>query len=83
MENVMSTPMLEKKEVKRGIFQIKPCTDADGNKWEMHRVRTAKHQYFHTQKEALAAAHVAAGTKPAHVVLYAKDGHIYREFDLN
>jgi hypothetical protein len=83
MEIAMSAATLEKKAVKRAIFHVQPCDGTDGNKWDLHKSRTSKHQYFRTQKEALAAAHVSIGSQPAHVVMHARDGHAYREFDLN
>jgi hypothetical protein len=83
MEIVTSTATLDRKAVKRAIFHVQPYDGTDGNKWDLHKFRTSKHQYFRTQKEALAAAHVAVGSQPAHVVMHARDGHAYGEFDLN
>ncbi|WP_427017463.1 DUF2188 domain-containing protein [Pseudarthrobacter sp. P1] len=79
----MATATLEKTAVRRHVYHVLPCEGTDGKKWDLHKFRTSKHEYFHTQKEAVAAAHEEAGTHPAHLVMHALDGHPYREYDLN
>jgi len=79
----MSTTPSEQKPVKPYVFHVKPVEGEDGKKWDLHKVRSSKHEHFHTMKEAVAAAHEEAGTHPAHIVMHALDGHAYREYDLD
>ncbi|MCU6479999.1 hypothetical protein QO003_000319 [Arthrobacter silviterrae] len=79
----MSTATLEKKAVHRFVYHVRPCEGADGMKWELHQFRTTLHEQFHTQKEAVAAAHMKCGERPSHIVMHALDGHTYREYDVN
>ncbi|WP_171814448.1 DUF2188 domain-containing protein [Arthrobacter dokdonensis] len=79
----MPTATLEKKAVRRSVYHVRPCDGADGMKWELHKFRTTQHEQFHSQKEAVAAAHAECGDRPSHIVMHALDGHAYREYDIN
>jgi hypothetical protein len=68
------------KDAKPLTFDVLPH-EGDGQEWDLHQQRARKHDYFHTQKEAVEAARVLAAGKAAHIVLHARDGHTYREFD--
>ncbi|OOP60932.1 hypothetical protein BMF89_14950 [Arthrobacter sp. SRS-W-1-2016] len=73
----------EQKAVKAYVFHVKPVEGEDEKKWDLHRIRTSKHEHFHTVQQAVAAAHEEAGTHAAHIVIHALDGHAYREYDLD
>ncbi|MBO1269970.1 DUF2188 domain-containing protein [Arthrobacter cavernae] len=79
----MSTAPGEQKAVKPHVFHVKPVIGEEDKRWDLHRVRTAKHEHFRTVQEAVAAAHEEAGTHSAHIVIHAFDGHAYREYDLH
>lgn len=54
--------------------------DGDPNlRWDLHQKGAKKHEYYHTQKEAIDAAWILAAGHKVHVVLHARDGHTYRD----
>jgi uncharacterized protein YdaT len=67
---------------KPSIYDVLPHEGDASKQWDLHKQGARKHEYFRTQKEAIEAARGLAAGRPAHVVLHARDGHVYREFDL-
>jgi len=66
---------------KPSIYHVLPHEGDASQRWDLHQQGARKHEYFRTQKEAIEAARRLAAGHPAHVVLHARDGHAYREFD--
>lgn len=60
-------------------FDVLPHDGDPSQRWELHQKGARKHDYFHTQKEAIEAAWTHAAGRHARVVLHARDGHAYRE----
>ncbi|MGH3518189.1 MAG: DUF2188 domain-containing protein [Haloechinothrix sp.] len=65
----------------RSIFHVLPHEGADGRRWDLHKQGSRKHEYFNTQQEAVEGAHQLATGKAGHLVMHARDGHVYREYD--
>lgn len=61
-------------------FDVLPHDGDPSQRWDLHQKGARKHEYFHTQKEAIDAAWTNAAGRHARVVLHARDGHAYREF---
>jgi hypothetical protein len=62
------------------IYHVLPHEGDVSQRWDL-QTGARKHEYFRAQKEALEAARRLAVGHPAHVVLHARDGHAYREYD--
>lgn len=69
------------KTAKPLTFDVLPHEGDASKRWDLHQKGARRHEYFRTQKEAIEAARTRAAGLPAHVVLHARDGHAYREFD--
>lgn len=78
----MATPATAKPAASKPLtFDVLPHEGELSERWDLHQKGARKHEYYRTQKEAIDAAWTLAAGRPAHVVLHARDGHTYREFD--
>ncbi|MFI6430683.1 DUF2188 domain-containing protein [Rhodococcus oryzae] len=66
----------------RRTYDVLPHEGDAAHCWEVHQYGSREHNYYGTEREAIAAAReLAHAHHPAKVVLHGRDGFAYREFN--